>query len=71
MNNTSFRDLFYIICEIRFYIVKLNGEDLYNFKKVFYNLDFPKWRLDLLWDLIWDDKSLDEVAHIFQSKKLI
>ena len=71
MKYEKFSDLFYSICEIKIYVVKLRGKELEDYKKFFYNLNFPKWRLDLLWEFIWSDKTLDEITRIFKSKKLI
>lgn len=46
----SFKALFSQICEIKQFVVKLSCKDLKNYKIVFYNQEFPKWRLDLIWE---------------------
>lgn len=71
MNYTDFNTLFYNICEIKQNMVKLKLEELRTFKQQFFQMDFPEWRLRLLWEFIWDDKSYEEIYYIFSKKKLI
>ena len=51
------------ICKIKKNIVKLDTEKLEEFKAEFYSnkYDFDKWKLNLLWEYIWDDKTIEEV----------
>lgn len=69
INNLS--TLFITICNLKQFIVKLQSEELANFKHLFYNLNFPEWQLNLIWELIWDDRSLIEVVLVFSGKKLL
>lgn len=81
MNNFSFLniiqfidqldELFLSICILKHSIVKLKSKELTNFKHNFYSLNFPTWQLNLLWEMIWDDRSSIEVATIFINKKLL
>ncbi len=71
MNYDDFNTLFYSICEIKQNMVKLKLNELRAFKTEFFQLDFPEWRLQLLWEFLWDDKSYEEIYHIFSEKKLI
>ena len=71
MKYEDFSALFYNICEIKQNIVKLHLKELERFKKSFFSLDFPEWRLQLLWEYIWDDKSYDEIFYIFNEKKIL
>lgn len=64
-------ELFLTICVLQKSIVKLKLEELTNFKRTFYSLSFPVWQLNLLWELIWQDRSAIEVASIFINKKLL
>lgn len=71
MKNNDFSALFYNICKIKKSIVKLDLKKLETFKGVFFSLDFPEWRLQLLWEYIWDDKTYEEVFYIFDKKNLL
>lgn len=59
------------ICNFKNNIVKLKSRELTTFKKTFYSLSFSMWQLNLLWEMIWEDRSVDEVIYIFSSKKLL
>lgn len=67
----DFKSLFMEIRQMKIYVVKLRGNDLHKFREMFYDLPFPEWRLDLLWEYIWDDKTYDEIYYIFKNSKLI
>lgn len=67
----SLDELFLTICVLQKSIVKLKLKELTNFKQTFYSLSFPTWQLNLLWELIWQDRSVIEVASIFINKKLL
>lgn len=71
MDYCDFSALFYDICENKQNIVKLVRIEKHQFKKQFFNLNFPEWRLNLLWEYIWDDKTYEEIFHIFNEKKLL
>lgn len=71
MGYRDFKELFLHICDIKKFVVKLSIEDLKNYKLVFYNQDFPQWRLDLLWEYIWNDKEYEMLKDIFQNQRLI
>lgn len=71
MEYKDFCTFFYDICTIKQNIVKLNREQLKQFKTVFFQTDFPEWRLNLIWEFIWDDKTYDEVVYVFKEKKLM
>ena len=71
MEYNDFNELFYNICEIKQSIVQLQLVELTQFKREFFKLNFPEWRLQLLWEYIWNDKSYNEIYYIFTKKKLI
>lgn len=77
MNNFGFSEindlatLFTTVCYFKQSIVKLQLKELTNFKHSFYRLNFPCWQLNLLWELIWEDRCIDEVESIFINKKLL
>lgn len=58
------------ICKIKKNIVKLDTEKLEEFKKEFYSnkYSFDKWKLNLLWEYIWDDKTIEEVNASLRKK---
>lgn len=68
---TNFSHLFSLICEIKQNVLKLNGKELRNYKKVFYNQKFPVWQLNLLWEYIFDDISYEELRTIFERSNVI
>ena len=63
--------LFADICEIKEYVIHLWGKDLKDFKKQFYQQPFPKWRLDLMWEFIWNDIDYPTMFYIFRNAKII
>ena len=67
----SFKALFSQICEIKQFVVKLSCKDLKNYKIVFYNQEFPKWRLDLIWEYFWNDVDYETMIYIFKNNKII
>lgn len=67
----TFKDLFLHICEIKLFVIKLELQDLVLFKKEFYSQDFKIWRLDLLWEFIFDDISYEELEYILRKSKSI
>jgi hypothetical protein len=71
MLHNSFKELFSLICEIKEFVLKLNNEELKNYKVVFYNQEFPTWRLDMLWEFIFDDIEYDTMKRVFENNKII
>lgn len=67
----DFKRLFSVICEIKEFVLKLDIEELKNYKVVFYNQNFPSWRLDILWEFIWNDIDYETMEYIFKNSKLI
>lgn len=55
-----------LICIERNFVIKLSNENLKKYKTNFYSLKFKKWQLDLLWEYIWGDISLEEIKKIFR-----
>lgn len=66
-----FDDLFSHILQIKSFVVKLKGKELKNFKLIFYNQDFPLWRLDMLWEFIWNDIEYTTMLKVFINNKII
>lgn len=66
-----FGDLFSQILQLKKFVVNLNGNELRNFKFVFYNQKFPTWRLDMLWEFIWSDVEYERMFEIFKNSKII
>lgn len=71
MKEYNFKELFSHICEIKEFVLKLKIKELSNYKKVFYNQNFPVWRLDLLREFIFNDIEYEEIKHIFENSKII
>ena len=57
----TLKDKLELVCQTKKSEIKLNGKELKNAKDKFYQDDFKEWQLDLLWELIWNDISLDEI----------
>lgn len=69
--SSDFKRLFSAICEIKDFLSTLNVKDLKNYKMIFYNQKFPKWRLDMLWEFINDDLEYKWVEKVFKDKNII
>lgn len=67
----NFKQLYLLICEIKDFVLKLDIEDLRNYKMVFYNQNFPAWRLDMMWEFIWGDIDYETMENIFKNNKII
>lgn len=67
----NFKQLYLLICEIKDFVLKLDIEDLQNYKMVFYNQNFPAWRLDMMWEFIWGDIDYETMENIFKNNKII
>ena len=67
----SFQDFFYEICDIKEFIVKFNYIELSIFKNYFYGSQYPKWKLDLIWEYIFDDIDYNSIVDIFLKSRAI
>jgi hypothetical protein len=67
-NFDRFDNLFSAIRQIKQFVVKLSSAELTDYKLVFYNQEFQKWKLDLLWEYIWDDREFEEVDYILNRR---
>lgn len=67
----DFKCLFLKICDIKKNVLKLKSEDLKKYKSSFYSQNFPKWRLDLMWEFIWDDVDFETIKYIFENNRII
>lgn len=54
------------VCEDKEKVIKLSNKELRKYKIAFYSLNLKMWELDVLWNFIWNDISLDEVYEIFK-----
>lgn len=66
-----FEDLFLKILQIKDFVIKLKGKELRNFKLIFYNQKFSQWRLDMLWEFIWDDIDFEKLIEVFKNSRII
>ena len=66
-----FGDLFLQILQLKKFVVNLRGNELKNFKLIFYNQNFALWRLDLMWEFIWGDVEYERMFEIFKNSKII
>ena len=71
MIRDDFKQLYSVICEIKNFVLKLNNEDLRNYKVVFYNQNFATWRLDMMWEFIFGDVDYETMTFIFKNNKII
>lgn len=62
----SIKGFVLLICQIRNYVVELNNENLKKYKTNFYSYPFKEWQLNLLWEYIWGDISLEEIKKILK-----
>lgn len=62
----NIKELAYIICQKKENMVKLSRKELKEYKTTFYSQKYRVWQLDLLWEYIWGDISLEEVKRIFK-----
>lgn len=67
----SFEDFFYEICDIKDFIVKFNYIELSIFKEYYYGCNYPRWKLDLLWEYIFDDIDYNSIVDIFLKSRAI
>ena len=66
-----FVDLFSQILQLKKFVVNLRGNELKNFKLIFYNQNFALWRLDLMWEFIWGDVEYERMFEVFKNSKII
>lgn len=62
----SIKELAIVVCQKKKNVLKLSSEELKEFKTNFYSQPFIKWQLDLLWEYIWNDVTLEEIKKIFR-----
>ena len=62
------KELLVMICQKKKNVLKLTNEELKEFKKNFYKIPQKFWKLDLLWEYLWCDISLEEIKKIFKIK---
>lgn len=54
------------VCKEKENVIKLNNETLKKCKNSFYSQNYKAWKLDLFWEYIWDDISLEEIKKILK-----
>jgi hypothetical protein len=54
------------VCKEKENVIKLNNETLKKYKNNFYSQNYKAWKLDLFWEYIWDDISLEEIKKILK-----
>lgn len=62
----SIQELALDICQNRINVLKLSRKELKEYKTTFYSQKYGVWQLDLLWEYIWGDISLEEIKRIFK-----
>lgn len=55
-----------LVCKIKESVIKLSNENLKKYKTDFYSQPFKIWQLDLFWEYIWGDISLEEIKNILK-----
>ncbi len=60
----SFKSLFTDIRQIKPYVVKLQGNNLNEYRNYMYSLPFKEWTIDLLWEYIWSDMTYEQIYKI-------
>lgn len=58
--------LLVLICKTKENMLNLTNEELKKFKINFYGNSQKAWQLDLLWEYLWDDISLEEAKKILK-----
>lgn len=58
-----------LVCKTKESVIKLNNDSLKKYKIRFYSKPYKVWQLDLLWEYIWNDISLEEIKKIFRIGK--
>lgn len=62
----NIKELAYVICQNRINVLKLSSKDLRKYKNSFYSQNFKAWQLDLLWEYIFGDITLEEIKNILK-----
>lgn len=62
----SIQELALDICQNRINVLKLSSKDLRKYKTNFYSQNFKIWQLDLLWEYIFGDITLEEIKNILK-----
>lgn len=62
----NIKELAYVICQNRKNVLKLSSKDLRKYKISFYSQNFKVWQLDLLWEYIFGDITLEEIKNILK-----
>ena len=62
----SIQELALDICQNRINVLKLSSKDLRRYKTNFYSQNFKLWQLDLLWEYIFGDITLEEIKNILK-----
>lgn len=62
----NIKELAYVICQNRKNVLKLSSKDLRKYKISFYSQKFKVWQLDLLWEYIFGDITLEEIKNILK-----
>lgn len=62
----NIKELAIVVCQKKKNVLELSSEELKEFKSKFYSQPFINWQLDLLWEYIWSDVSLEEIKKIFK-----
>lgn len=52
------------ICVEKKNIQLKRNKELEQYKKWFYSQPFKTWKLDIIWEYIWDDRTLEEITKI-------
>ena len=65
-NEMSIQELALDICQNRKNVLKLSSKDLRKYKISFYSQNFKVWQLDLLWEYIFGDITLEEIKNILK-----
>ena len=62
----SIQELALDICQNRKNVLKLSSKDLRKYKISFYSQNFKAWQLDLLWEYIFGDITIEEIKNILK-----
>lgn len=57
----NIKGLVSVVCQNKENVIKLSSETLKKYKDNFYSQRLQNWKLDILWEYIWGDISLEEV----------
>ena len=62
----NIKELALDICQNRINVLKLSSKDLRKYKNSFYSQNFKAWQLDLLWEYIYRDITIEEIKNILK-----